>query len=75
MPFIKETNADGETILFVGTKKQAQDAIKEAAEPASSLRESSLAGRDAHQLPDHSVAYPLHDDLERKYSSGGTSRV
>ncbi len=30
--FIKETVAEGKTILFVGTKKQAQDAIKEEAE-------------------------------------------
>jgi len=30
--FIRETAADGGTVLFVGTKKQAQDAIREAAE-------------------------------------------
>ena len=30
--FIKDTVADGKSILFVGTKKQAQDAIKEEAE-------------------------------------------
>ena len=30
--FIKDTVADGGSILFVGTKKQAQDAIKEEAE-------------------------------------------
>jgi len=30
--FIKEVSAQGGTILFVGTKKQAQDAIKEEAE-------------------------------------------
>ena len=30
--FIKETVADGKSILFVGTKKQAQDAIKDEAE-------------------------------------------
>ncbi len=32
--FIKETTAAGGTILFVGTKKQAQGAIKEAADSA-----------------------------------------
>jgi small subunit ribosomal protein S2 len=32
--FIKEVSARGEYILFVGTKKQAQSAIKEAAEKA-----------------------------------------
>ena len=30
--FVRDTAADGGTILFVGTKKQAQDAIKEEAE-------------------------------------------
>lgn len=30
--FIKEVSANGETILFVGTKKQAQEAVKEEAE-------------------------------------------
>ena len=30
--FVRELAANGETILFVGTKKQAQDAIKEEAE-------------------------------------------
>lgn len=30
--FVKETSANGGSILFVGTKKQAQDAIKEEAE-------------------------------------------
>lgn len=30
--FVKELSANGETILFVGTKKQAQEAVKEEAE-------------------------------------------
>jgi len=30
--FVKEQSEEGKTVLFVGTKKQAQDAIKEAAE-------------------------------------------
>ena len=33
--FLRETAATGETILFVGTKKQAQDAIKEEATRAN----------------------------------------
>jgi hypothetical protein len=32
--FVRDTAAEGGTILFVGTKKQAQDAIKEEAERA-----------------------------------------
>jgi len=30
--FVKQLSAEGETILFVGTKKQAQEAVKEEAE-------------------------------------------
>ena len=30
--FVRDIAADGKTVLFVGTKKQAQDAIKEEAE-------------------------------------------
>ncbi len=30
--FIRETAAEGEVVLFIGTKKQAQDAVREAAE-------------------------------------------
>ena len=30
--FVRDTSANGESLLFVGTKKQAQDAIKEEAE-------------------------------------------
>jgi small subunit ribosomal protein S2 len=30
--FVRELSAEGETLLFVGTKKQAQDAVKEEAE-------------------------------------------
>lgn len=33
--FVKETVTDGEEILFVGTKKQAQDSVKEEAERCS----------------------------------------
>ena len=30
--FVKEASAEGKNILFVGTKKQAQECVKEAAE-------------------------------------------
>ena len=43
--FVKETVAHGGSILFVGTTKQAQEAISEHA-----IRQPSLAGRYAHQL-------------------------
>ena len=44
--FLRETAAAGETILFVGTKKQAQDAIKEEATRANMffVNERWLAG-------------------------------
>ena len=32
--FVRDLSANGENILFVGTKKQAQDAIKEESERA-----------------------------------------
>ena len=48
--FIKETVAHGGSIMFVGTKKQAQEAI---AEQAQRVGEPALVGRYAHQLPDH----------------------
>ena len=51
--FVKETVAHGGTIMFVGTKKQAQEAIAEQATPRRhALRQPALAGRHAHQLPD-----------------------
>ena len=49
--FVQDLAAAGKTVLFVGTKRQAQDAI---AEEATALRnvlcEPALAGRTAHQL-------------------------
>ncbi|MBQ3068389.1 MAG: 30S ribosomal protein S2, partial [Clostridia bacterium] len=32
--FVRELSAKGETVLFVGTKKQAQDSVREEAERA-----------------------------------------
>ena len=55
--FVRDLAADGETVLFVGTKKQAQESIKEEAERAGALLcQRSLAGRYAHQLQDHAYA-------------------
>jgi small subunit ribosomal protein S2 len=33
--FVKQLSSDGDTILFVGTKKQAQEAVREEAERCS----------------------------------------
>lgn len=54
--FVKQTVAHGGNILFVGTKKQAQEAIEEEAKRWYALCESPLAGRHADQLPDCSQA-------------------
>ena len=42
--FVKETVAHGGTILFVGTKKQAQEADRRAGRRASACRTSTSAG-------------------------------
>ena len=50
--FIKETVAHGGSVLYVGTKKQAQEAIAEQARRVGhALRQPALAGRHADQLP------------------------
>ena len=52
--FVRDLAANGQTILFVGTKKQAADAVKEeAARVRYVLRQRTLARRHAHQLQDH----------------------
>jgi ribosomal protein S2 len=48
--FIKETVAHGGTILYVGTKKQAQGDSRTGAPGGDAVREPALAGRDADQL-------------------------
>ena len=51
--FVRSTVEDGGTVLFVGTKKQAQEPIQNQAERCGhAVRELPLARRDAHQLPD-----------------------
>ena len=42
--FVKETVAHGGTVLFVGTKKQAQEADRRAGRPASACPTSTSAG-------------------------------
>ena len=64
--YVKETVAHGGTILFVGTKKQAQGAIAEQAtarRPA--LRQPALARWPPHQLPDGLQAPRAHEGARR----------
>ena len=42
----------GKTVLFVGTKRQAQDAIREESEKCGQYRQPEMARRPAHKLPD-----------------------
>ena len=52
--FIRDVSLAGGSVLFVGTKKQAQDAIKEEALRCEMFYVNiSLARRYAHQLQDH----------------------
>ena len=70
--FVRDMAAAGESILFVGTKKQAQDAIKEEAERCGHvLCQRSLAGRHADQLQDH--AYPYRSSEPAAEDAGRTA--
>jgi hypothetical protein len=51
--FIRDLSANGGSLLMVGTKKQAQDAIQEEAERCACTMSTTAAGRHADQLPDH----------------------
>ena len=52
--FVRDLAANGESLLFVGTKKQAQDAIREEAERVGHvLCQRKMARRYADELPDH----------------------
>ena len=60
--FVKETVAHGGTVLFVGTKKQAQEAVQEEAERVGyAVRQPPLARWHAHQLPDRVQAPEAHE--------------
>ena len=55
--FVKETVAHGGTVMFVGTKKQAQESVAEqATRVGHALREPALARRHADQLSDRAQA-------------------
>ena len=52
--FVRDVAMEGKSILFVGTKKQAQESIEaEAKRCGMYLRQQPLAGRHADQLPHH----------------------
>jgi len=56
--FVRETAQAGESILFVGTKKQAQDSVAEEAQRCNMFYvESALARRHVDQLCHRSPEY------------------
>ena len=61
MRYVGEMAAQGKTVLFVGTKRQAQEAIAEEATRCAVLREPALAGRVAHQ---HDHRAEIHQAAE-----------
>jgi ribosomal protein S2 len=55
--FVRDLVADGGTVLFIGTKKQAQDPIRARTPRSAACRTSrAVARRHAHQLRDHRQA-------------------
>ena len=48
--FLKEQAEEGKTVLFVGTKKQAQDCMKEAAEKCGRLQHCLLIQQEGGTL-------------------------
>ena len=56
--FVRDVAANGDSVLFVGTKKQAGESIKEEAERAGAHCKREMAGRYAHQLQDHPSENP-----------------
>jgi ribosomal protein S2 len=63
--FVKDTVAHGGTVLFVGTKKQAQESCPSRQPRRPALRQRALAGWSADQLPDRVQAPWSHERTRR----------
>ena len=73
---VADIAADGGTILFVGTKKQAQDAIAtEATALRYVLREREMAWRYADKLQDNPEPYRSSESRSRLWRADGTFEV
>ena len=71
--FVRDVAANGDSVLFVGTKKQAGESIKEEAERCwCTLCQRKMAGRHAHQLQDHPSAEFSSLEQLRKMQEDGT---
>jgi ribosomal protein S2 len=53
LDFVQQTVARGGKVLFVGTKRQAQDAVPRPPACRAAFRQPPLARRHADQLEDH----------------------
>ena len=74
--FVKQTVAHGGSILFVGTKKQAQEAIAEQATARRhAVRQPALARRHAHQLPDRATSGSSGSRSSRRSSRPAAASV
>ena len=51
--FARDTVATSDSVLFVGTKRQAAEILEEAKRANHVLHQPALAGRHADKLPDH----------------------
>ena len=71
LPFITKTVAGGKKVLFVGTKKQAKDIVKAAAEKANQpyVTERWVGGMLTNVATMSSQLKKLHD-LEKRMASG-----
>ena len=73
MRYVGEMAAQGKTVLFVGTKRQAQEAIaEEATRCGQYLCQPALAGRLADQ---HRYGAALHQAPERTGRDGDRQRL
>ena len=71
LPFLTKVAASGKQVLFVGTKKQAKDAVKEAAEKAGQpyVTERWIGGMLTNVATVNAQIKKLKD-LERRMASG-----
>src|SRR5438067_11205720 len=66
--FVGEMAAQGKNVLFVGTKRQAQEAIAEGQSRPDVLRQPAVAGRTSQQ---HADGAEIHQAAEGAGSDGG----